>query len=168
MDQKRDIPTHALSLAVNQEQNTASCTQLHSQTYQTQVGSTSQNTCNTIASITVNSLLLKKPYSGRVQDSTKCLMWECMIEIHYHVQIWDRNFQLETCSIAKCFDPNRFSCWLQNKSWECHVWRVGHKSGLMKAVSHCHRLTKRILGLPFLYQSQGHWRDVHTVPCPMS
>ena len=50
---------------------------LHSQTHikhnwhMLQVGSISQNTCNTIASKTVNSLLLKKPYSGRVQDSTK-------------------------------------------------------------------------------------------------
>ena len=37
MDQKRDIATHALSLAVNQEQNTASYTQLYSHTHQTQV-----------------------------------------------------------------------------------------------------------------------------------
>ena len=36
--------------------------------HMSQVGSTSQNTCNTIASKTVNSLLLKK------QDSTECLM----------------------------------------------------------------------------------------------
>ena len=62
-----------------------------------QVGSTSQNTCNTIASITVNSLLLKRPYSGTVQDSTECTKSNvycdsAMIEIHYHVRISDRHF----------------------------------------------------------------------------
>ena len=54
-----------------------------------QVGSTSQHTCSTIASIRVNSLLLKKPYSGRVQDSTKINVSceSAMIEIHYYVRI---------------------------------------------------------------------------------
>ena len=61
---------------------------------------------------------------------------------------------------SKTCRPNPFSCWLQNKSWECHVWRVGLRSGLVQG---CTALpsTEGILGL-FMYQRQRHWRDVHT------
>ena len=65
---------------------------------------------------------------------------------------------------SKMFQPQPFSYWLQNKTWECHVWRVGLKSRIMRAVPHCHWIPRNF-GTPFTYQSQGHWRDVQKGPC---
>ena len=58
-----------------------------------QVGSTSQNTCNTIASKTVNSLLLKKPYSGK---------YRILLNVSYEVPCLKNIFGLKEATPDEC------------------------------------------------------------------